>query len=385
MNEPIEQHTMSIEERCRELFESRLIPTLIIRPGNGKIIYANTAFRGLVKVNRMDEDIDTVSDILRRGEFTDFKEEMIEVLKDTSTPHEYTLKLREKIFSDETQKVLLSFLDLVDEDCIEMQFSETIRTNDEPSVDMITGRQSDPSGLHARIAELERLLAEKDTMYNRFAHVLGHELKAPLTVIKGFAELLDFEFEERDDPETRSILKMIIKTSNRLYSYIEAMYHLSLQDLQSKRYKTADVLNIFESVEHELTSELLSVGMTLRYEKKKTRWKLNPVLLREIMYQLVLSEALCSKTEESNIRILSAMIAGQYCFAVLHTKSDEAAFPENFLSLVERMASVETSRKATTIGYEFSKKLIEQSGGKIAIDRGDQGMNSFYYYLPPVT
>ncbi len=373
---------INIEDQCISRFHRSEVPTLIIRPGDGWIMYSNPALLGLIKIHQADESIDKMSDILRKGSYTKFREEMVEVLKDPELSRECIVDLKEKMFVDEQQKVILTVDEMNGEDYIKVAF------NSESKIMMdITDHHDegdDLSKLRLRISELERYCEEKDTMYVRFIHAIGHELKMPLTAIMGYTELLEYEFEQRDDPETKNILKIIIKNSSRLHSYIEAAYHLSLQDLQSKRYKVTELDQIFKSIEIELKADLASHNISLHFDHVKSRIKTNPTVLREILYQLILSEILYSRVSASHIHILYRKKDNEYHFAVMHAQTPDETLSENIIDRLDALIHEGEFMKATTIGYEFSKKMIEQAGGKIVIERGEGEMNSFYFILPQI-
>lgn len=371
---------VSIEDQCISRFHRNEVPTLIIRPGDGWIMYSNPALSGLIKVHQADESIDKMSDILRKGSYTQFREEMVEVLKDPEISRECIVDLKEKMFVDEQQKVILTVDEMNGEDYIQVAFNTGSKIMLE--VADLHDEDGDLSKLRSRISELEKYCEEKDTMYARFIHAVGHELKTPLTAIMGYAELLEYEFEQRDDPETKNVLKVIIKNSSRIYSYIEAAYHLSIQDLQSKKYKIADLDQVFKSIENELKTDLTSHNISLHFDQVKSRIKTNPTVLREILYQLILSEILYARVSASHIHVLYRKKGNEYHFSVMHTQTPDETLSENIIDRLNALIQEEEFMRATTIGYEFSKKMIEQAGGKIVIERGEGEMNSFYFILP---
>ena len=377
------EQSTDLESQCAALHAESSSPTLVVKPGNAKIIYANPAFLALVKVSQSDEPIGKMSDIIGRDNHQPFKEEMVELLKERESTRQCRIELKEKLFEVTERNVTLSFLEIADDEYVEVKFEREHHTA-VPEVGATAESNTPDADALARIAELEDRLIEKDTIYHHFSHIIGHELKAPLTAIKGYAELLEFDFEQKDDPETKNIISMIVKASARLYGYIEAMYRLSLQDMQTKKYKVADVQKVFEEVRTEVASIASEAGMRLTFSSSKGRLKLNPVFLREVLYQLIASEALYAKTGESTISVDWRQESGTYFFTLLHTKEALEVEMENLREKIDALEAQETGRKSTTLGYEFSKKFITQVGGKIAIERGEEGMNSFFMYIPQI-
>lgn len=375
------EQSTDLESLCAVRYADSGSPTLVVKPGNAKIIYVNPAFLALVKVSQSDEPIGRMSDIIGRDNHQPFKEEMVELLKERESSRRCAIELKEKMFEVTERSVTLSFLELLDDEYVEVKFDREHMTP-APEVSATPVSNTSDADALARIAELEDQLREKDTIYHHFSHIIGHELKAPLTAIKGYAELLEYDFEDKDDPETKNIISMIVKSSARLYGYIEAMYRLSLQDMQTKKYKAADVQKVFEEVRAEVEPLTSPAGITLTFSSNKGRLKLQPIFLREVLYQLIASEALYAKATQSHITIYWRQEGGGYLFTVLHAKESVDAVSDNVLEKIDALEAQETGRKSTTLGYEFSKKFITQAGGKLAIERGEEGMNSYFMYLP---
>lgn len=102
--------------------------------------------------------------------------------------------------------------------------------------------------LHYDIAEIRRT----QQLRSDFVANASHELKSPLTAIKGFAELLESGMIE-DEAKGREFLGRIVLESDRLLNIIEDILHLS----QAERGAPEDVVEVdLRAMTQEIVSAL---------------------------------------------------------------------------------------------------------------------------------
>ncbi len=378
MSDMTTDHAGSFENSCRSLYGESGTPVLVVNPANARILYANPAFDTLFKPGMLDEPRERLSDILKHGLQVDVRERMIEAIKEPEAPQEGELVLRDDLFLAESHPVRYAYRMIGETECIEIEF---------PAEAAEAGSAVETAGaaqLQRRIAKLEKEAASKDLMYQRFVHLVGHELKSPLTALKGYAELLEYQFQESGDEETREIARMIVRSCARLHASIDALYRVGEQDMLDRRYKTADLKKVFAELLEEL--EQARGSHAILFDETNARPKINPVLLQEVLYQLALFELLQAQDPESTIRVRYRQIGESYAFVVRHAPrgEEEKDFPEEFEELIASLKPAKGEKRAMTIGYAVAEKLIGQGGGKIAIERGEQGRSSYYFLLPKI-
>lgn len=98
--------------------------------------------------------------------------------------------------------------------------------------------------------ELEKLVTDLDA----FAHTAAHDLKIPLTLIIGYADILQKDFETRQDFEHKSYLDSLIRSSLKMENIIDELLLLSsLRMNQDIPIELLDMGNIVTEVLQRFT------------------------------------------------------------------------------------------------------------------------------------
>ena len=104
--------------------------------------------------------------------------------------------------------------------------------------------------------------------YEEFISTVSHEMRTPLTSIRGFSQTLLSSWDRIDDENKKKFIKIIEEQSNRLISLVENM--LSVTKLQSANenfvYKETDILPIINTVvsivKNQYTSRVFEVNVS---------------------------------------------------------------------------------------------------------------------------
>ncbi len=116
------------------------------------------------------------------------------------------------------------------------------------------------------LARLNRELAKLDKKKSDFVAIAAHELKTPLTLIQGYAEMLA-ENSVRDLPpeSIERVVSGIVKGTARLRTIVEDIIDVSLIDTEvlSLSLEMASLGNIMEMARHDLQESLVERKQTL--------------------------------------------------------------------------------------------------------------------------
>ncbi len=230
-------------------------------------------------------------------------------------------------------------------------------------------------------------LHQLENIRRDFVANVSHELKTPVTSIKGFVEtLLEGAVEDRD--ETRRFLEIIGKHTSRLNSIIEDL--LSLSRLEEER-KTREISFIRTNVRPILQSavelcqsraEDKDISVRLNCERDLSA-KVNAALLEQAVHNLV-DNAIKYSQEKSEIEVT---VDGKEQETAISVKDRGCGISEEHLSRIfERFYVVDKARSrnvgGTGLGLAIVKHIAQLHKGRVEVKSTAGQGSTFTIYLP---
>ena len=231
------------------------------------------------------------------------------------------------------------------------------------------------------ITEIRRL----ETVRSDFVANVSHELKTPLTSIKGFVETL-LEGALDDKENNRNFLNIIHKHAERLDSLVNDL--LSLSHLESKeiilkktsfnlRQQVEGVISGFRSQLKKKDIEIkneLPVGISVIADKAR---------LEQVVTNLI-DNAIKFNKEKGSVRIFSEEINGKVKIIV---EDSGIGIPEKDIPRIfERFYRVDKARSrelgGTGLGLSIVKHIVELHGGNIGVESTEGFGSKFWFTLP---
>jgi two-component system phosphate regulon sensor histidine kinase PhoR len=231
------------------------------------------------------------------------------------------------------------------------------------------------------ITEIRKL----ETMRRDFVANVSHELKTPLTSIKGFVEtLLEGALDDREN--NRNFLKIIQDHAERLNNLVEDL--LSLSHLESKeitlnkknfnlRQQLEDVILGFKSQLKKKNIEIkneLPANIAVTADKDRI----------EHVFTNLLDNAIKFNKERGSIRIYSQEINGK--IKVIVEDSGIGIPGKDLPRIFERFYRVDKARSrelgGTGLGLSIVKHIIELHGGSVGLESTEGFGSKFWFILP---
>ncbi|HOW35623.1 MAG TPA: ATP-binding protein [Candidatus Omnitrophota bacterium] len=231
------------------------------------------------------------------------------------------------------------------------------------------------------ITEIRRL----ETMRRDFVANVSHELKTPLTSIKGFVETL-LEGALDDKENNRVFLKIIQDHTERLDNLVNDL--LSLSHLESRtivlqksdfklRQQVEEIILGFKSQIQKNSIEIrddLPAGLSVRGDKNR---------LGQVLTNLI-DNAIKFNKEKGSIRIYVQEISGMIKITV---EDSGAGIPEKDIPRIfERFYRVDKARSrelgGTGLGLSIVKHIVELHGGEVGVESAEGLGSKFFFTLP---
>jgi len=231
------------------------------------------------------------------------------------------------------------------------------------------------------ITEIRRL----ETIRSDFVANVSHELKTPLTSIKGFVETL-LEGALDDKENKRNFLMIIHDHAERLDSLVNDL--LSLSHLESKeimlkktnfnlKQQVEDVISGFRSQLKKKNIEIkneLPVGISVTADKDR---------FEQVITNLI-DNAIKFNKEKGFVRIFSEEINGKVKITI---EDSGIGIPEKDIPRIfERFYRVDKARSrelgGTGLGLSIVKHIVELHNGSVGVESTEGIGSTFWFILP---
>jgi signal transduction histidine kinase len=254
---------------------------------------------------------------------------------------------------------------------------------------------------HAAIAlENARLYEEvrrANESKSEFVSLVSHELKAPMTIIKGYAELIQLTASGSFQSDEQKLLDVIMSNVEHMQALINDLLHLARLEsgrLELERYPT-DIRTIMGEVmasfRHSVEEQELSVSWSASSDLPRV--DADPARLGQILTNLV-SNAIKYTPRGGHIEInadihLDHETPGEQaenCLLCTVRDSGIGIAPEDQDELFERFfrANHPLVRKqaGTGLGLSITRTLVEMHGGKIWFESELGAGSTFWFTMP---
>lgn len=209
---------------------------------------------------------------------------------------------------------------------------------------------------------------ESDNMKTAFIRNINHEVRTPLNIISGFAQVISDPNIDLSVEERQNISQMVLKNTNLITSQFDEMIELSLNENSGEAVKTedldvtqalADIINehkekVSNGVDLHLHS-MLPEGFTTQINKK--------MLFR--MVNILLDNAI--KNTTSGYIIVKADADDKHLKITVEDTGCGIA-PEEADRIFERFVKLDKFKEGLGLGLTLCKMLAQRIGGDVVLD-----------------
>lgn len=232
-------------------------------------------------------------------------------------------------------------------------------------------------------------LRELDAAKSEFISIASHQLRTPLTIIKGYISMmLEGNFGKLTKNE-RGSLEKVFESNERLIHLVENL--LNISRIESGRMKfsfeNAQLDNIVTSVIEELSDYAKRKKLRLEYiEPKKTTpmVKIDEEKIRQVIINLI--DNAIKYTKQGGITIKLEEIEKNIRFSISDSgvgiKSDDLPTLFKKFSRGKEVTLIHT--EGTGLGLYVAKMMIEAHRGRIWAESKGEGKGSKFYFEIPI-
>lgn len=239
--------------------------------------------------------------------------------------------------------------------------------------------------LAQELAVANNRLVELDKQKTEFLSIASHQLRAPLTSIKGYSSMiLEGSFGEISK-EVRGAVDVVFQSSQKLVTVIEDFLNITRIELGKMKYEM-NLMNFRQLVEMVLKEQkniIASRGLQLSFEAQDGgNYQItgDSGKLSQVVSNLIDNAAKYTKQGGIKVNLAPAATAGKVRLTV--TDTGIGLTPETISHLFEKFTRAKDAGKVniigTGLGLYVAKQIVEGHQGKIWAESEGPGKGSSF-------
>lgn len=239
------------------------------------------------------------------------------------------------------------------------------------------------SWITMRLQRAEQRLHRLDQLRNEFIAMVAHDMRTPMTVITGFASVLDEGYEELTAEQRKSFLSSISSNTMRVSDFVENLLQFARMEAGEFSHvsEPVDIGPLVEHVANDFAAARKVEGLTTVIESGLPPVRADEGRVAQVLGNLISNAAKFSPPGEP-IMLEAGSTDGEVKVSVADRGPGIA--PDDIGKLFRKFGTLEDhkSHEGTGLGLYISKQLVEAMGGRIWVDSVPGHGATFSFTLP---
>ncbi|MEK7644850.1 MAG: ATP-binding protein [Patescibacteria group bacterium] len=235
------------------------------------------------------------------------------------------------------------------------------------------------------LAKANDRLKELDGLKSEFLSIASHQIRAPITAIKGYASLIMEENFGKVSPELRSAVEVIFESSKSMAIMVDDFLNISRIEQGRMKYDltVTDLSALATQVVDELKPTVEKKGLTisLTFDKKANYdARIDAGKIKQAVTNLV--DNAVKYTPKGSISVNLARSGGKIDLAVKDTGMGISAenIPKLFQKFSRSKDAITTNVGGTGLGLYVVKQMVEgHEGGKVCVESPGEHKGSTFH------
>ncbi|CUW40709.1 Signal transduction histidine kinase [Magnetospirillum sp. XM-1] len=224
------------------------------------------------------------------------------------------------------------------------------------------------------------MLERSNADLERFAYVASHDLKTPLRVITGYAQMLDRRYRDKLDDEANEYIAFLTAGTKRMYRLITDLLHYSRINSQAKPLQPVSAARAADIAAGNLKAVIEESGATVSIAPLPTIEADESQL--SSLFQNLLGNALKYRHPERPpvIHIEAVRLSNSiWRFAV--KDNGIGIEPEHFerIFVIFQRLHADSAYEGTGIGLALCQRIVTRLGGRIWVESKPGEGSTFYF------
>lgn len=232
-----------------------------------------------------------------------------------------------------------------------------------------------------REAHAKLIQAGKMAVFGELGAGLTHELKQPLSSIRGFAQLVQMKLPE-EEAESRRYISMVIQAVDHMNKIVQGLKDFARQS--SFEFQEVDVNEVLERTCLLLDAQFK--GSEIRLESKLAE-NVPPILgeanqLQQVFTNLIANARDAMDGMSGGIRVRSRIL-GEGSYVMVSISDDGPGIPKELLpKIFNSFFTTKPEGKGTGLGLSITQGIVKDHGGRIDVQSRPGKGTTFRLFLP---
>jgi two-component system, NtrC family, sensor kinase len=245
----------------------------------------------------------------------------------------------------------------------------------------VAERTQDLETVQQQLQEYAEKLKSSNRELTDFAHIVSHDLKAPLRNISSFTQLLDRRFVGVLDERTKEYLTFITDNTRQANRLVDDLLNYAKIDKNLGEPTAVSLENVVESIELLFQSAILERKALIGYDNLPTI-EAHKSLIAQLLQNLVNNGLKYNRSTTPIIHISSKMYADKIVYQIADNGIGISDTYKTYVFDMFRRLHSQAEYEGTGIGLAFCKRIVETYGGEIWLESTEGVGTTFFFTLP---
>ena len=234
--------------------------------------------------------------------------------------------------------------------------------------------------IKSRFEKERSIVIRKNEELSDFAHIVSHDLKAPLRGMQHLSKFVLEDYHDQLTPESREMLEKVVSSADRMTIFINDVLTFTRV---SENLMDKEEIDMNELLDEIVTFLNPSETITIRYAGLPRKVFYNRIALHQVLLNLITNAIKYNDKDYPIIEVLSNQ-KGRYYWVGVKDNGPGIA-PEHHATIFEFLKTLGNKSRGesgTGIGLAMVKKIVEQNEGDIKLESMRGKGATFWVSIP---
>ena len=229
--------------------------------------------------------------------------------------------------------------------------------------------------------ELIKALHRSNEALELYAHILSHDLQAPLRSVAGFLDLLKRRYDNKFDEKGQHYIERTVASIHHMKNLIDSLLSMSRLTSRPLQRQESNFNRLIEIVLNNLESILHEKHATVLYPDLPTV-AVDFAQIQILFQNLIINAVKYNESSKPKVEIGYRKKKNEYEFFVKDNGIGiPGEFHERIFMVFQRLHTTE-EYEGIGLGLTTCKKIVERHGGTIWVESSPGEGTAFYFTLP---